>query len=475
MNWWNIALLVILVLALQAAIGILMERRNPTATLAWLMILVLVPVVGLPFYLLFGRTIVRRNIRKSAAAIERFAHSTREAGFPVAVTCDSSELGVHDAPIADLIRGLDGFELRPGNRVDVLQDGPDTFDSMIEAIDTAERYVHFEYFIFEAGVVAERFRDALCRAAERGVQVRMMADAFGSIRTSWAWVQPLLDAGAEVDFFSPVRLRRWRRRPDFRNHRKIKVIDGRVGFVGGINICDDYLETAAPDTPWRDTHLRVEGPVVHDLERCLMDMWHLSTGKMLATPEQFPEPVTDGSSCAQLIAGGPDDAWVNHIEKTYLTALHTARESISIATPYFIPSEAMLQAIVMSSLRGVRVRMLVPAEGDSRIVQWAARSYYPELLEAGIEVFEFGPRMMHAKVLSVDGRFAAVGTPNLDIRSLRLNYEVSVFVFDKDVTAALDRALDADFAVSQPVTCPERTGLVARVTQNTARLLSPLL
>lgn len=478
MDWsiWEILFYLLLAISLQTAIGVLMERRDPVSTIAWLIVLVALPVVGFPIYFLFGRRAIRKKIARSVSASRHVAEETRKATYPEPTACNSDGLPPGQRSVSNLIRGLGGSSLRERIHITVLQDGPETFDAMVAAIDAAEHYVHFEYFIFNPGDISARLRDALVAAANRGVEVRMMFDAFGSYKLPVSFIQPILDAGGRYADFNPVRWNRLRRRPDFRNHRKIQVVDGLVGFVGGINVMDEYLASSDADTPWRDTHLRLEGAVVHDLERCLMETWSHCTEEVLAGPEHFARISLKGSAYAQIVAGGPDDRWT-HIEKAYNTAIYAAERRINVATPYFIPSHMVVGALVSAALRGVHVRMLVPAQSDSKIVEWAARSYFPDLTEAGIEVYEYGPRMMHAKTLTVDGRFCAVGTPNLDLRSFRLNYEVSAFLFDTDATEEVDRALDEDFAAAKLVefTSEEKRPLLLRLKENSARLLSPLL
>jgi cardiolipin synthase len=473
---WELVLLVLLLLGVQAALGIVMERRSPVSTWAWLLILTLVPVIGIPLYLLFGRAIVRRKIRLGASATRQLGRNGALVEFPPSMVGVAVDLGRIDVGTARLAVGLGGAPLRACNRVDVLQDGPATFDALVEAIRAAESYVHLEFFIFNPGRIGARVRDALAEAAGRGVEVRLLFDAFGSFRLPVTYLEPVLDRGGRVEFFAPVRFSRLRRRPDFRNHRKIMVVDGRVGFVGGLNVMDEYVADERKDTPWRDTHLRVSGPIVQDLEQVLNESWFLATDEVLAEPRHFTRPAPAGDALAQVIAGGPDTDWPS-IEKVYTSAIFAADRSIRIATPYLVPTDSVLSALVSAALRGVEVHVLVPSRGDHTVAQWAGRSYYPDFMEAGVRIFEYGPRMMHAKVLSVDGRYNLVGTANLDIRSFRLNYEVATIVYDREVTVRLDAAFDRDVAESLEVTREtfRRRPYLQKFRENTARLLSPLL
>jgi len=476
MTVWEFVLLILLLLGVQAALGVVMERRSPVATWAWLLVLTLLPIVGIPFYLLFGRRQVKKKIRRDATATRRISRTAFWLDCPPSLRGARVDLRNVDVGTARLSVGLGGTPLRGGNRVTVLQDGAETFDAFEAAIREAEDFVHMEFFIFNPGVLGDRMRDLLAGAARRGVEVRMLFDAFGSFRLPESYLQPVRDQGGRVEYFAPVRFSRLRRRPDFRNHRKITVVDGRIGFVGGINVMDEYVEDERPETPWRDTHLRMEGPIVQDLERVLNESWYVCTDEMLAASRHYRPPALAGNVAAQVVASGPDNEWPA-TEKVYTSAILAASANINIVTPYLVPTDSVLSALVSAALRGVDVRLLLPARGDHVVVDWAGRSYFPDLMDAGVRVFAYGPRMIHAKTLSVDGRFSLVGTANLDIRSLRLNYEVGTLLYDAGVTAALDRAFELDLATSEefrPETFRNRSYL-QRFRENTARLLSPLL
>jgi len=472
----TVVLSVLLLLGLQAALGVVMERRNPVATWAWLVVLIVVPIIGIPMYLLFGRRQVTKKIRRGVTATRRLSRTALWLDCPPSLRGACVDLSSVDAGTARLSVGLGGAPLRGGNRVTVLQDGVETFDAFEAAIRAAREFIHMEFFIFNPGKLGGRMRDLLAEAARRGVEVRMLFDAFGSFRLAESYLAPVLDQGGRLEFFAPVRFSRIRRRPDFRNHRKITVVDGRVGFVGGINVMDEYVADERPDTPWRDTHLALEGPIVQDLERVLNDSWYLCTDEMLAGSRHYRSPALAGNVAAQVVASGPDNEWPS-IEKVYMSAIFAATSNINIVTPYLVPTDSVLSALVSAALRGVDVRILVPARGDHAVVDWAGRSYFPDLMDAGVRVFAYGPRMIHSKTLSVDHRFSLVGTANLDIRSFRLNYEVGTLLYDAGVTASLDRAFEDDIAASREIRPDEflERPYLQRFRENTARLLSPLL
>jgi cardiolipin synthase len=284
-------------------------------------------------------------------------------------------------------------------------------------------------------------------------------------------------AGIEVAVFNPVRLLRLRlRRPDFRTHRKIIVCDGRIGFTGGMNITDDHCETFCT-TYWRDTHMRLDGAAVWPLQRLFAEDWYYVTDAMCPVDaDTFPLPARAGTHIVQIVGSGPDsDAFAIH--KVLFTAINQATARCWLTTPYFVPDEALLAALIGAGLRHVDVRLIVPKKGDSRLVDMAARSYFPELLAAGVRVFEYEPRFIHAKTLLCDDDIGVIGTANLDNRSFRLDFEVAAVVFGADINRTLATAFETDLRASREIKRGDydKQRLRTRFGQASARLISPLL
>jgi cardiolipin synthase len=338
--------------------------------------------------------------------------------------------------------------------------------------------VHLEYYIFSPDTTGAALRDALVERARAGVSVRLLLDAVGSSHCPNRFFTPLREAGGEVAWFHPMRLRRIWKRPwlNLRSHRKIVVIDGRVAFTGGINITDDENERVRDDA-YRDLHLRLCGDVVRPLQTVFVEDWAYATGNrdfISSVAAVMPTPEA-GSVRTQVLASGPDSPWES-IHRLHIGAIHAARQRVWLVTPYFVPGGPALMALTSAALIGLDVRLLVPRMSDSRLVTYAARSYFDELMAAGVKVYEYGPRMLHTKALLVDDDLAIIGSANFDARSFRLNFEVSVLFRDAGVGAELARLIEGEFGRAPRVRERAKQPLwTERLPEALARLLSPLL
>lgn len=462
--------LVLIGLEVAWAVGItaylVLQRRSPVATLAWALVLSLLPLVGLPLYLLVGpRRVQRRRLRYSRSR-ERVLD---EAPARAVLTPDAALSGPAQVAVS--------LGEPPPLRAEVrlLETGGVCFQALVDAIGAAQHHVHLEYFIFREGQVATALRQALVAACQRGVVVRLLVDAIGSLSLSDAFLAPLVAAGGQVARFNAVRfgaLRPWY--VNFRTHRKIVVVDGRVGFTGGMNVDDVHDERVVGDAAWRDLHLELRGDAVAALQLLFLEDWCFSTGTLPAIEGLLPPRGGQGAGVVQVVASGPDHPWFA-IYKQWMEAIASARRRVWLCTPYFVPDEAMLQVLVARALAGVQVRVLVPGRGDHALVDAAARSYLPALLEAGAEVRRYGPSMLHAKVLLVDDTFASVGTFNFDNRSFRLNFEVTATLLDEASVQRVSERLGRDFASASPVDTIASPPLSGRLAEGLARLFAPLL
>ena len=439
---------------------IVLQKREPAATLAWLISLALLPYVGFAVYFWFGPQRIRRQRLRRGRARARLPLSDRDAA---------------DAEVRELARlGQATTRLPASTASDVrlLVDGDATYGALLEAIATAREHVHLEYYIFEPDRTGTRVRDALVERARAGVTVRLLVDAVGSARLRRRFLAPLLEAGGEVAWFHPM-LAPWRR-PwlNLRSHRKIVVVDGRVAFTGGINVTDEEDERLRGDA-YRDLHLRVEGEVVGALQQVFLEDWIYATGQKAPSIPRVQH--ARGGIDAQVLVSGPDGPW-EPIHRLHVAAIHGARQRVWLATPYFVPGEAAMMALTSASLAGLDVRLLVPSVSDSRLVTFAARSYFDELLAAGVRIHEYGPRLMHTKALLCDDDVAIIGSANFDYRSFRLNFEVSMLFRDSAIAASLAALLQHDMAQSPRVRPDRRRSFLrARLPEALARLLSPLL
>ena len=457
------------------AIELILERRSPTATLAWLLALVFMPYFGYLVYLLFGPRRLRRRRLRYGRARQRLVQSTRNLRPDQIIPPHFPNTGL-EQQLALLLGRIDQGAPTPASDVTLLHAGDACFASIEAAIEAATHHIHLEYYLWTPDRIGTRLRDQLIAKARAGVQVRLLLDAIGSDRIKRHFLQPLRDAGGQISWFNPISLRRPRLRyVNFRTHRKIVVCDGQVGFTGSVNIDDMHSDTHSGSDTWRDIHLRIEGEPVRRLQFIFLEDWYFATDQAPFEPEFFPQfPETTGP-WLQVVESGPDNDR-RAIAKLYFTAIASAQQQILLATPYFVPGEALMSALITAALRGVEVRVLVPKQSDSRLASAAARSYYDELVEAGVSIHEYGSSMLHTKLLVVDEHIAAVGSANFDNRSMRLNFEAMVVVYDADLAAQLACGFAADLHQARHYVKPTRRAtLRQRLGESTARLLSPLL
>ena len=456
--WWGwLAYLVVL------ASWIVLQKREPIATLSWLLSLALLPWIGLVLYHFIGPRRIRRTRLKRLRSRERLEGAEGAHPCPAGVSA-----------LMRLGATASGYAPTTASDVRLLVDGAETFDALIAAIAGAQRHVHLEYYIYEPDMTGTRLRQALLERAQAGVRVRLLLDALGSSRLGYEFLTEMRVAGVEIVFFHKTRwrLRGWRQpRWNYRNHRKIAVIDGVIGFTGGVNITDEENERLRDDA-YHDLHLRVEGELVRWLQLTFAEDWTYACGRPPEGEDMWPA-TAPGPIPALALPAGPDSPW-EAIHRVMVAAIAQARDRVWLCTPYFVPTEAARQALTSAAMRGVDVRVLVPAMSDSRWVSAAARSYYDELHGAGARVYEY-PNMLHSKALLVDDEVAMFGSSNFDNRSFRLNFELCVLFEDADVGAALAAEFRHDLLLAREVTWPRRLTFGQRLGEAWARLLSPLL
>ena len=472
MDLWLILTLAEITWVLIVGVIIVLQRRSPTATLAWLLGMALLPIFGLVVYWLIGP--VRLERRR-----QRRRRSRRAVDDAVATMAQLAATSTEQVQLALVGVGSGQVEPMAARDVDVYLDGRAAYAAMLAAIAAAQHHVHLEYYIWEPDGIGTRIRDALVARALAGVKVRLLLDGAGArgLRRR-NWLGPLRAAGAQVAWFNPVRLPTLRRhqRLDMRTHRKLLVCDGDVGFTGGMNVCDNHSEEFGA-AYWRDTHVRVTGPAIRAMQRIFLEDWGYAARAIPEVePQLFPACDDLGERIVQVVGSGPDGVEYG-IHRMLFTAVGQAQHRLWLTTPYFVPDESFLTALTTAALRRVDVRLLVPQRSDSRLVDYAARSYFPELLTAGVRIFEYLPRFIHAKTTVVDDDVAVVGTANLDNRSFRLNFEIAAVLYDRAATLTLAAAFEADLAQARELTLADVTGLPfrTRLGQAGARLLSPLL
>jgi cardiolipin synthase len=459
--WLVVAWVIYLVVL---SVWIVLQKREPIATLSWLLSLALLPVLGLVIYHFLGPRRVRRQRQR-----RRRLRVTLQESLPPGLTASPDATAV-----ARMAQSCTGYAPSSASGLALLVGGGATFDAILLAIGEARQHLHLQYYIFHPDHTGTRVRDALVAAARRGVRIRLLLDGIGSISLGADFLAPMRAAGIELAWFHPVRVR-WSRRPKMNlcNHRKLVVVDGLIGFTGGINITDDQNERVNPQA-FHDLHLRLEGSIVRWLQLAFLEDWQYATGVALRDSSLWPDPPA-GQALAQVLTSGPDSPW-EAIHRVQVEAIHQANARVWLATPYFVPGEAARMALTSAARRGLDVRLMLPARADSRLVSAAAKSYYEELLESGVRVFEYGPRMMHSKVLLIDDAYCLMGSANFDHRSFRLNFELGVLVHDPRLGAAILAQLGHDLGSCReivPGRKPEPA--LAQLGQAVARLFSPLL
>jgi len=466
-GWLLSAVEVLWVLAM--ALWIILEKRSPTATLAWIFGLALLPVIGVVVYLYMGPRRLDRKRSKLLAARAAVGHTTEEVAH-------IHHVGAEAAALMRLATKLDGMPPMHAKSVRLFSEGDETYDAIVAAIRGAKHHVHVEYYIFRDDGAGRRILDALIERAKTGIEVRLCFDAVGS-SISRAALRELRQAGAKVAEFNPAFSGRIGQRIyNFRTHRKIVVVDGIIGFTGGINVTDAHSRQARGDDAWRDTHLELVGEAVHGLQRTFLENWTFASGERKSGAELDPYfPAGEVSEqIVQIVASGPDDS-SRAIEALYLAAIGTAKRRVWLTTPYFVPNEPLLAAICLAAWRGVDVQLVLPTKTDSRMIDLASASFHDPLLRAGVRVYLYAPRMLHAKTAVIDD-LAIVGTANLDDRSLRLNFEVVAAVYGGPVVEQLATLFQMDKERARlKMKLEDKAPLARRIAQSFARLFAPQL
>jgi cardiolipin synthase A/B len=468
-----VLLFIHLAVATVLTADLLLRHKQPVATLAWLEALYLLPVLGVLFYIAFGaETIRRRKYRKRRHVIRAFEGKLRGQ----VICCPPSNLS---PPLADVLAVAISCSRRPptfGNSVRLFKNPAAFYDDLEVATRAAKRHIHYEFYILKPDLTGERFLDLLAEKAASGVEVRLLLDYVGSRALGAAYLTKLQQAGGKVEWFLPLRILPPPLSFHLRNHRKIAVIDGEVGYAGGTNIGDEYRGRWARLSSWHDTHLRLEGPAVHHLQEIFVEDWRFATGKSLLREDYFPPQEVAGDAIVHVISSGPDDP-SKALHATLFQAIVTAREKVWITTPYFIPDGAMLAALVASARRGVDVRLLLPERSDHPLVDRAGESFLPELLEAGARVYRYEAGMLHSKLVAIDGHWGILGSANMDIRSFRLDFEVNLVLLSPGGVQELEAAFLSELVQSRPFRLSEATGapLHRRLSVAACRMLTPIL
>ncbi len=460
---------------------IFLERKSPSATLAWLMVLNLLPGFGIFLYIFLSQNITRQKLYHGNY------FEIQKSSKELTAQMDDMSYGrfTHVNPAGekwkDLIYMNQNHAMAyytQNNKVDVFLDSIDKFDKLYEDIEKAEKYINFEYFIMRPDEVGLHTLEVLTRKAREGVKVRLLLDAFGSNQIKERHLNELRAAGGQAAFFFPPTIFRIQLRLNYRNHRKLVVIDGKTAYIGGLNVAKEYIGKSTKFSDWRDTHLRIRGGCVRDIDARFKLDWNC------ATKEVLPHKSSDylllqppGTCGVQIVSSGPENPDEEEIKRVFLKMIANAKRSILIQTPYFIPDPSIFEAIKTAALSGVDVRLMIPNKPDHPVVYWVTYYNSAAMMESGVKVYIYNEGFMHCKMISVDGEVSSVGSANFDIRSFKLSFETNAVLYDHDIAKQLEESFFKDMEGSTMLTPAiyAKRSLWIKLKEGIGRLISDIL
>lgn len=460
-------------LVLASIIVVLLENRNPVRTTSWVLVLAFVPYLGLFLYFIFGRSFHRqgRLSRKMRTKVLKDVEVSVEEQDILKQSAVSKNI-----ELVKLLEGSNDAGLFANNDIKIYTKGNELFQSMMEEIEKATDHIHAEYYIVETDETGNAFKDALIKKAKEGVVVRLIYDDLGSWRLKQSTIREMKHAGIRLQSFFKLRFPYFTSKLNYRNHRKVLVIDGRVGFLGGFNVADRYTKGLEWGS-WRDTHIKYEGDGVAALQGVFLTDWWYITKRLHQQDKFFPPPQLIHSHAAvQIVESGPDTEW-QAIMQGFCQAIHQAKEYIYIQTPYFLPNESIKNAIESAALRGVDVRLMIPSRSDSRLSFAAAMSYLLSLLESKVKIYQYQKGFIHSKTIVIDDNLAIIGSANLDFRSFEQNFEVSAFIYDEAKSIELKAIFINDTHSCRRYRFSDwnNRSILQKMWQALARLFSPVL
>ena len=476
-----LALLITMLNILLAMTVIFLERKDASSTWAWILVLFFLPVVGFILYLLLGRQLRKKHLfrweGRKDIGIEKLINYQITALKEGKLEFREEQIE-HFKELVYMNLATNNAVLTQDNAVQIFDDGSDKFEALIQDILIAKDHIHIQYYIFKLDNLGSRILNVLIKKAKQGVKVRVLYDEMGSRGVKKRYFKELLDAGGEVEVFFPSIFPLINPRLNFRNHRKIVVIDGRIGYIGGFNVGDEYLGLKSKFGYWRDTHMRIEGSAVHPLQtRFLLDWNQASAHHRISYSERyFPAIPLKGNTAMQIVSSGPDTEYTG-IKNGYIKMIMSAKKYVYIQSPYFIPDDTFFDAVQIAALSGIDVRIMIPNKPDHPFVYWATYYYAGKLLEAGAKIYHYDKGFIHAKMIVIDDEISTVGTANIDVRSFSLNFEVNAFIYDHDISHNLAEIFEKDI-----LDCTELTietygnrSLSVKFKESISRLLSPIL
>ncbi len=485
LSWITLIALIILVInVVLSGLVVFFERRNPASTWAWLLVLLFIPILGFIVYMIFGRNSKREKMFREKEKYDQEVyykylfhdvHSAEKVKLQKEFIENKGKL-----VDAEYVTDLAHLHLNSGNwmtfnnQVEYFNNGKDKFESLVQDIRNAKKFIHLEYYIWRGDRLGTRLVEELTKKAAEGVEVRILYDGIGNARLPKYFFDKFHDAGGYTAAFLP----RFVVRLNYRNHRKLAIIDGEIGYIGGFNVGDEYLGIVKRYGPWRDTHLRFRGDAIDQMQMRFIKDWNFTAknGIIQLSERYFPKrPQFDGVR-TQIVSSGPDTQWKN-VRNGYFKMINEAESHVYLTTPYFVPDDGIFEALRVAALSGLDVRIIIPGNPDHFFVYWASMSYLGELLETGVKVYQYEKGFIHAKVLTIDGTVASVGSANMDIRSFDLNFEVNAFMYDEVITKVLENDFMNDLRCCVEITKEwyHRRRWWFKVHEAIARLISPML
>jgi cardiolipin synthase len=478
---YTTAYILISILNILFAIGVVfVERRNIGATWAWLVILLFLPGVGFIIYLFFGQNLSKRKrYRVKGKQLKQIASMIEDQRYNIQHNLieykDTEVSNYRDMIYMNLIS--DHAYLSQENEIEVFTVGQQKFDSLLKEIAQAKHHIHLMYYIVRNDRLGNMLMSALTKKAVEGVQVRFLYDDIGNARLSRRFFKPLIEAGGQAVAFFPSRIPYMNFRLNFRNHRKLAIIDGKCGYIGGFNIGDEYLGLDPQYGYWRDTHFKIKGNSVFQMQALFLLDWHLaSSDEIPYDPDYFPITSSEGTAAIQIVSSGPNDNR-EQIRNALIKTINGAKSTLYLQTPYFVPDESLLNALKIAALSGVDVRIMIPGNPDKRLMHWATYSYLGDLLNVGVKIYLYKKGFLHAKTIVADGKVCSAGTSNIDIRSFKLNFEVNAFVYNTSTATLLKEIFEVDMKDCYELTLElyNNRSMFNRLIESLTRLLSPVL
>ncbi len=464
-----------------AIVIIFFQRREPRSVWTWLLVLYALPIVGFILYLMIGQDMHKSKmfkLKEMEDELEAVIKSQEDSIARRKYKGGLEEAGDYESLIIYNMESSNSL-LTKNNDIKIITDGKEKFSKLQEDIKSAKKFIHIQYYIIRMDELFDHLKDMLLEKVKEGVEVRILYDSMGCKSVPKKYFKNLKSQGIQIAEFFPAFLGRLQLRVNYRNHRKIVVVDGEIAYIGGFNVGREYLGLDERFGYWRDTHLRIQGSAVPELQtRFILDWDYAAKENLFAQKMYYPKPSIpfSGESQAQVISSGPDSTYHN-IRNNFLRLIHSAKKYIYIQTPYFIPDESIMDALKMAAVAGIDIRIMIPCKPDHPFVYWATYSYIGEMIRAGGRCYAYNNGFLHAKGMIVDGKVMCFGTANMDIRSFKLNFEVNVIIYDGEASKKMEQIFISDLKKCSEITSHvyARRKIIVRVKEQFCRLLSPLM